>query len=420
MILRKKSAAWVLSAVLLCIASARADDLLQAGDRMAVCGDSITEQKNYSAVIEDYLIMCQPAPSLQVAQFGWGGETTWGFAPRISNDVLWFKPTVASVNYGMNDGGYGPVQEKRINDYREKTADIIHQLKAAGVRIIVITGPGAVDAEMFHHSKQAAEQYNATLAAFGEAARQVAVENGVIFADMHGTMAQAMEKYKTQHPDHSFVGNDGVHPENVGHMVMAYTILKALGCDGNIGTITVDLAANKADASNGHKVLSDDGGKIEIESARYPFYPVNEPLDPLGQRAALSLIPFNEDLNRFMLIAKGGTAQKYHVTYGDETKDFTAAQLADGINLAAEFVKSPFSTAWGKVDTMVHAQQDFETLLTKQWLHNQASWTEQFPSASDAFKQLADSGKQSDEALRTAVRAAVLPVKYTIIIAPAE
>ena len=42
---------------------------------IAVIGDSITEQKQYSVFIEDYLLMCQPAEKLQVAQFGWGGET---------------------------------------------------------------------------------------------------------------------------------------------------------------------------------------------------------------------------------------------------------------------------------------------------------------------------------------------------------
>src|SRR6266404_7212817 len=31
---------------------------LKRGDRLAICGDSITEQKMYSRIIEDYLTMC--------------------------------------------------------------------------------------------------------------------------------------------------------------------------------------------------------------------------------------------------------------------------------------------------------------------------------------------------------------------------
>jgi len=34
---------------------------LQQGDFVAICGDSITEERIYSVYIQDYLLMCQPA-----------------------------------------------------------------------------------------------------------------------------------------------------------------------------------------------------------------------------------------------------------------------------------------------------------------------------------------------------------------------
>src|SRR5882757_532963 len=76
---------------------------LQAGDMVAICGDSITEQKQYSVFIEDYLLMCQPAPDLKAHQFGWSGEKADGFLGRMSAEVLPFAPTVATTCYGMND-----------------------------------------------------------------------------------------------------------------------------------------------------------------------------------------------------------------------------------------------------------------------------------------------------------------------------
>ena len=51
---------------------------LEAGDTVAICGDSITEQREYSVFIEDYLLMCQPAPDLKAHQFGWSGEKAEG------------------------------------------------------------------------------------------------------------------------------------------------------------------------------------------------------------------------------------------------------------------------------------------------------------------------------------------------------
>ena len=56
---------------------------LQAGDTVAICGDSITEQKEYSVFTEDYLLMCQPVPDLKAHQFGWSGEKTDGLLRRM-------------------------------------------------------------------------------------------------------------------------------------------------------------------------------------------------------------------------------------------------------------------------------------------------------------------------------------------------
>ena len=45
--------------------------VLRHGDRLAICGDSITEQKMYSRMMEDYLTMCVPELNVTVRQYGW-------------------------------------------------------------------------------------------------------------------------------------------------------------------------------------------------------------------------------------------------------------------------------------------------------------------------------------------------------------
>src|SRR5579859_766559 len=67
--------------------------VLQQGDRLAICGDSITEQKMYSRIMEDYLTMCVPELEITVRQFGWSGERMPGFLARMTNDCLRFRPT---------------------------------------------------------------------------------------------------------------------------------------------------------------------------------------------------------------------------------------------------------------------------------------------------------------------------------------
>ena len=64
---------------LLSLAASDADPVLKPNDSLAICGDSITEQKLYSVFIEDYMLMCQPVSNIQTMQFGWSGEKADGF-----------------------------------------------------------------------------------------------------------------------------------------------------------------------------------------------------------------------------------------------------------------------------------------------------------------------------------------------------
>ena len=91
-------------------APAPAGSLLKTGDRLAICGDSITEQKMYSRAMETYLTVCVPQLQVTVRQYGWGGETAQGFLGRMTNDCLRFHPTIATTCYGMNDHGFRPYE----------------------------------------------------------------------------------------------------------------------------------------------------------------------------------------------------------------------------------------------------------------------------------------------------------------------
>ena len=50
------------------------DLILREGDRLAICGDSITEQKMYSRLLETYLTACVPQLHVTVRQLGWSVE----------------------------------------------------------------------------------------------------------------------------------------------------------------------------------------------------------------------------------------------------------------------------------------------------------------------------------------------------------
>lgn len=393
---------------------------LQDGDMVAIIGDSITEQKIYSVDMEDYLLMCKPAAVGRVMQFGWSGETAEGFKNRMANDCFRYKPTVATTCYGMNDGRYKAQTPENAKWYEENQRAIVKAMKKAGVRFIVVGSPGCVDVQTFHFFGQTAKVYNPTLADERDISKKVAEEEHVAFADVYDPLYDVMTKAEAKYgPKYNVCGGDGVHPNQNGHLVMAYAFLKALGCDGNIGTIKVDLAANKAEASDGHKVLSDKDGVVEVESTRYPYCFYGDPASPSSTRGILEFLPFNEDLNRFTLIVTGASG-KMKVTWGKETKTFEAEQLAKGINLAAEFLDNPFSEPFMKVHEAVHKQQNFETPMIKTWVHSLSGFRNDMPEDVGKYEAILGDMNGKDETLFAVARDAVKPVRHTIRIEKGE
>lgn len=395
---------------------------LKSGDHVAIIGDSITEQKQYSVFIEDYLLMCQPATGLSTTQFGWGGETAGGFNNRLENDLLRFKPTVATTCYGMNDGGYSPSNPGKLKGYHDAQVAIVKKMKAAGVRFIVVGSPGCVDTDFFRRdpnnpaqAQTASAMYNATLGDLRDVARKVAEEEGVAFANVFDAMHSAMQKGKAKYgAGYHFCGGDGFHPDANGHLAMAYAFLKALGCDGEIGTITVDLAGGKADASEGHKVLSSKDGVIEVESVRYPFCFYGDPKSTGSTRGAAEFLPFNEELNRFKLVVKGAQGGKQKVVWGTASKEFTSEQLASGVNLAAEFPDNPFSEPFRQVEGKIRAQQNFETPLVKDVINKFGAIKRMLPDETETLDRIIGKLVAKDKELADASSAAVKPVKHTI------
>ncbi len=395
---------------------------LKPGDFAAVCGDSITEQKLYSVLIEDYLLMCQPEPNLRAMQAGWGGEVAEGFLHRMGQDVLTLHPSVATTCYGMNDGGYGPLNPDRAKWYRTNQTAVVDTFRKGGVRLIVLGSPGCVDSDTFGGgNRQAAEVYNKTLGELRDIDREIAQAEHVVFADVHDPMMRVMERAKAKY-GHAYhvAGTDGVHPWKNGHLVMAYAFLKAMGCDGHIGTITLDLAANTARASRGHRILSCADGKVEVESTRYPFCFYGDPASPDATSGVIEFFPFNDDLNRFWLRVEGCKPDtRYKVTWGKTSKEFTGAQLTSGINLAAEFIDSPFRDAFAKVEAAVAAQQNYETPMTKDWLHNLPARAQSVPAETHELGRVQAGLIDLDADLAAASSAAVVPVKHTIVVQPA-
>ncbi|HOX04808.1 MAG TPA: GDSL-type esterase/lipase family protein [Planctomycetota bacterium] len=397
-------------------AGAKPELKLKEGDIVALCGDSITSAGAYPLFMEMYQLVCRPEPKATLLNFGRWGETARQFPPVMDKDVLPAKPTVATICYGMNNCRSGKVMaEAGAKGWADgEILAVVKKFREAGVRVIVLASPGCIDSTHFTLSQSAPPQpgpIEATqknLSMLRDEAKRLAAAEGLVFADMHTPMVEVMAKAKEKYgTGYAFAGGggDGVHPGRAGHLVMAWVMLKALGYDGEIGTITVDLAqGGKAEASAGHKVLSAAAGSVELESARYPFCFLSDPNRPKEDKSAnatttvADLFPFNQDLNRLTLVVKGGTG-RLKVTWGTQSKEFEAAALEKGVNLAAEFMDNPFRGPFAKVLAGMEERNQ-----CRRWLANEHK--------GDAGMQ-----KRLDRALENMK---VVPVKHTIKVEPAK
>jgi lysophospholipase L1-like esterase len=393
--------------------------VLQKGNRVAIVGDSITEQKLYSKFIETYLLACYPELNVQCFQFGWSGERAPGFASRMENDLVPWHPDVVTTCYGMNDGSYRAYDDGIGKAYEQGMRQIVSRMKEAGATVVV-GSPGVVDSFTWKREDPDFDQvYNDNLERLGKIAQQLAKESQFPHADVFGAMKHAMIAAKAAlGEEYHVAGGDGVHPGPNGQLVMAYAFLKAMGLDGNIGVVTVDLGNNQAEASAGHRIINNQKGALEIESSRYPFCFSGAENDPNGTRSILPYTPFNQDLNRFTLKVNNLMSSQAEVTFGKETKTFSKEQLAEGINLAAEFLENPFSTPFNQVLNEVGQKQAAETTMIKGFITN---FRQIGPLANDAEVQsalntLRKKMMEANEAAHAKAKAAIVPVRYTLVI----
>lgn len=348
--------------------------LLHPGDRLAIIGDSITEQKMYSRIVETYLTVCVPELKITARQFGWSGETAEGFRKRMSQDCLRFQPTVATLCYGMNDSRYRPFDCLNGEWYQSNYTAVVHGLKNAGARV-VLGSPGCTG-KVPHWVKGkegTLDELNLNLCTLRDLDIGIARQEDTRFADVFWTMFKAgfegQKKYTKPEQSYEISGKDGVHPDWAGHLVMAYTFLRSMGLDGNIGTLTIDMGKQTATASSGHIVESFTNSELTVVSTKYPFCVTGESNRDNSIRSGTTLVPFFQDLDRFLLVVTNAMAVQYQVTWGTETNIYSAAQLAAGVNLAEDFKVNPFLEAFQRVDEAVAAKQAYETVQIKKIFH---------------------------------------------------
>ena len=226
-------AACALSATLLYPRPARADFLLKPNDRVVFYGDSITEFHNYTRPFQDYVYARYPDRNIRFFNAGWSGDQAGGGLNRLSRDVLPLQPTVVTLCFGMNDGGYARLNDQMLANYRKNMEGIVKALTDKNIRVVVFSPPPVdYDRQPSWVAKNQLidTEYNKTLEAFADADKEIAQQYGATYIDIIHPILNAWAAYKTKNPGSSMLP-DAVHPDENGGIVMSGAMLVGMGAE---------------------------------------------------------------------------------------------------------------------------------------------------------------------------------------------
>lgn len=324
----------------------------EEGERAVFLGNSITDGGHYHSYIWLYYMTRFPEMNIRIFNGGIGGDTAFDMNKRLDGDIFSMKPTSLMVTFGMNDSGYYEYNGDNAKEFGEKKyQESIKSFQQMEKRFkdlpdtrIVMVGTSPYDETAQIKDNTVFKKKNETMQRLVSYQQESATKNGWEFTDLNAPMVALNQQFQQKDPTFTLCGGDRIHPDNDGHMVMAYLFLKAQGFAGK-GVADMEINANKKQAVKAENCAITNIKKIGKDlSFDYLAEALPYPLDTVArgwgqkksQAMATEVIPFMEEMNREMLKVTG-LSGKYKLLIDDEeVGTWDAGDLAKGINLAAE------------------------------------------------------------------------------------
>ncbi len=314
------------------------------GDRVCFVGDSITGGA-FASHIMLFHVLRNPAARIAFENCGVSGDESSGALRRFDWDIAPYRPTVSVVMFGMNDvhmRNYGPDKtgpedvrrhQDSLTAFGRNMEQLVGRLKALGSRVILVT-PSLYDQTGSATTENRPGVNDALHECVGILSRR-AGQDGTGLIDLHTPMTQLNTRRQVADRGFSLVGQDRIHPTEVGHFVMAYHILKAQGFSPCVAAVTIDARQGRASTAD-HCTVSDLSVSNATVSFRYLAQALPFPTEAVLPLPSSGVVPFAEDLNRETVCVTGLASGRYAITIdGATVQTVTASELAEGVNLAA-------------------------------------------------------------------------------------
>ncbi|QYM80674.1 SGNH/GDSL hydrolase family protein [Horticoccus luteus] len=207
--------------------------------RLVMIGDSVTDcnrsrpvgeglfdgiGRGYPMLVDAWLAVAYPELAIRVSNVGTSSHTVRDLQARWQTDVLDLTPDWVSVMIGVNDvwrqfdSPRQPELAVSPEDYAA-TLDELVELTLPQVRGMILMSPCYVESN-------ATDAMRARMDTYGALVRSIAQRHNVVFVDTQAAFAPLLA-----HLHSAAISWDRVHPNHIGHAVLARAFLNGVGFD---------------------------------------------------------------------------------------------------------------------------------------------------------------------------------------------
>jgi lysophospholipase L1-like esterase len=422
---------------------------LKDGDVWVMAGDSITAQHLHSNYFEAFCYARYPKMKFAFRNSGVGGHTIPSTLARFEYDIAAWKPTVVSVELGMNDSG-----GTKTEDFVKNMGTMVERIRKTGARPVIFSASPVNDGTLstkLAGRNQRLDEYATALKSFCEKEKIPYADQFHVCLDPWGKnkprekLAAALAELKVAATDDTLAGveqlraflkeqeknpaggvnltGDPVHPGAPGQLMMAAALLKELKAEAFVSSATVDAATATSNPTGAVKAKGCAITDVKSADGKLSFDRLDECLPfpiPDDARAVLSIAPDVLALSQYTLAVPNLPAGDYVLKInGVVCGRFASKQLAEDVNLTA-IAPLPMSKdvnpIVGQMRNVLKAVSDKENVVnTWRALSQKVHGKGADPKLKDDLAELTKKVEDADAKIREAAK----PQKLHFEIAPA-
>lgn len=213
--------------------------LIKNNSKLVMIGDSISDferarpvgeglagmlGKSYIALIDALLRTAYPESRIRVVNMGVSGNTVRDLKDRWDTDVLDLKPDWVSILIGTNDV-WRQFDSPLTTDTHVSPAEYEDTLNHL-VETTLLKVSGCVLMTPFFMEPNRKDPMRARMDEYGSIVKKIAEKNHVLCIDLQAAFDSYLQYYYS-----ASISWDRVHPDPVGHTLIARAFLNAIGFD---------------------------------------------------------------------------------------------------------------------------------------------------------------------------------------------